>query len=252
LSPSGDYSQTLPPFNLPSGIWTFLFHFPTTAAVLQHTNFFQKSDKMGKTKEMKKEKKSNGTKVDSVKAGRVTKPVAPIVKAKEIVKAAGKKEKKSKKVKEPTPEPEPSSSESESSDSDEDSADSASSESESESETAAAPAPKLNGVNGVKKAAQETSDSEGSDSDADSDSSADSDSEVEAPKAAAPKTNGAAKKAAESDSSDSDSSDSDEEKPAKANGAKTNGVAKTNGKVRSPYPPFDSHLTNTLLGRCRF
>jgi nucleolin len=193
---------------------------------------------MGKTKEMKKEKKSS-SKVDAVKAGRVTKPVAPIVKAKEIVKAAGKKDKKSKKVKEPTPEPESSSSESEEEDSD-------SSESESESETeAAVPAPKLNGVNGVKKAAQQ-SDSEGSDSsDADSDDSDDSESEVEAPKAAAPKTNGAAKKAAaESDSSDSDDSDSDEEeKPA----VKANGVAKTNGKVRTSCHCNDLHSTNTLL-----
>ncbi|KAK5174150.1 nuclear localization sequence binding protein [Saxophila tyrrhenica] len=143
--------------------------------------------------------------IETVKAGRVAKPVESGKKtAKDVAKKVEKKSKKSKK--EPTPEPS-----SESEDGEDTSASSASSDDESmEVDTKAKPK-----TNGAAKAVNKKDES-----DSDSDASSDSDSEEEAPakKPAAPKTNGASK-AAQDDDESSDSSDSEE------GGAKVNGKA---------------------------
>jgi len=162
---------------------------------------------MGKTKDMKKEKKSNGVKaaapLESVKNGRVSKTVsAPLAKTKVLAQAVVSKKDKKKKAA-------PATNDSESSDSEDDSdASDASDDSVSDDEVPAAK------VNGASKKVEVDSD----DSDSDSD-----ESDEEAKPAVNGKANGASKEAeaessddSEDDSASGSSADSEEEDDTKA------------------------------------
>lgn len=162
-------------------------------------------DKKGSKAAAPAAKPKAGKAIESVKAGRVTKPAeAPKKVAKTTAKTAAKtaEKKKSKKTKEPTPEP---SSEEE----EETSNSSASSDSESEEEVAPAKAaaPKANGTAKASAAKDDSSD------DDDDSSASDSDEEPAPKKVAAPKVNGAVNgkaKAESSDDSEDDEEDSDD------------------------------------------